>query len=353
MTCVSGFAQYTTTDYMYTDGIKEVSGKLCFDVCMKGSEMYYTSFQAEIQLPEGLKVSAKRGGAPNIELLSDSPVFNDDEGFTEHTLSTNFPETGNQTWVRLGCHSSGNYNMAQTSGPLFRVYVEKTEATWPIGAVQYSGAKFITDEAIGYAIADRSDIVLVKSGEVSLLLNVNSSNKWSTCVLPFSTSLPDGVEAYTCLKKENDKVYLASSSALEAYTPYILYSENGFAGTVTGTVTEANLPEDGFVCSDGLLNGAIVPQAISSGYVLQNLDEGVKFYNCDGQTFNIPAGKCWLSADDAEARSISFEIVDPAGIDEITTVSTDNSVYTLDGKKVVNPQPNTIYIIGGKKFIKK
>lgn len=346
-------AQYTTTDYMYTEGLKSEAGKLCFDVLMKGGKTYYTAFQTEIQMPSGLKITSKRGGSPNIDLLKDTDTFNDDEGFTEHSISTNFPESGNQTYVKIGCSSSGNYNMAQTSGPLFRVYVEKDESaiTWPLGAIRYFGAKFITDEAIGYAISDREDILVLKE-DASLTLNVSSAAHWSTCILPFSADIPDGVKAYTCMKNDETYIYLTEAESFEAYTPYILYSENGYSGAINGTVSETipAVAETGVVKS-GYLNGAIVPQTATEGYVLQKQDEDVKFYAiADGDSFAIPAGKCWMTLPEgAKANALSFKLEDATGM---TTAIIPVSTITFDlfGRQTANDKG--LLIRDGKKTIK-
>lgn len=345
------FAQYTTTDYMYTEGVKTDGSKFYFDVEMKGSDRYYTAFQADIQLPAGLLISTKRGGVPNVEILKDAPTFNDDEGFTEHSISVNFPETDNRTHLRIGGKSDYNYNMVQTSGPLFRVYVEKADA-WPIGAIKFYGAKFITDDAKGYAITDREDVVVVNEDETTLPLKVSYAAKWSTCILPFAAEIPTGVTAYTCSDHDEEYIYLEKAESIEAYTPYILYAENGYDGNLSGTV-EATIPDKAKtgVVAGGLLNGAIVPQTATKGLVLQNLAEGVKFYSIkDGDSFTIPAGKCWMNIPENNSNVLSFKTDDiTEGINRITTPATrlsfglngcqqkmDKGVVIKNGKKTLS-----------------
>lgn len=351
--CSASFAQKTTDDYMYIDGIKTVNGNLCFDVIMKGSDMYYTAFQADIQLPSGLRVKSKRGGAPSIDLLSIEATFNDDEGFTEHSIATNFPEEGNQTFVRIGCSSSGNYNMAQTSGPLFRVFVEKVDATWPIGSIQFSNALFITDDAIGYEIANREYVVVIKE-DATLPLKVSSAAKWSTCVLPFSAEIPDGVTAYTCSSNDNENIYLTEAVSFEAYTPYILYSENGYSANIGGTVDAEGCPANG-VSTDGYLVGAVVPQTVKEGYILQKHGEDVKFYAIDeGDSFVVPAGKCWMNIPEVGVKAFNF-VVDngETGIQTTLDVKRNSCVYDLTGRRISTMKKDGLYIKNGEKFINR
>lgn len=351
--CSASFAQMKTEDYMYIDGLKTVNGNLCFDVIMKGSDMYYAAFQADIQMPSGLRVKSKRGGAPSVDLLSSEATFNDEEGFTEHAIATNFPEEGNQTFVRIGCSSSGNYNMAQTSGPLFRVFVEKVETTWPIGAIQFSNALFITDDAIGYEIADREDVVVMKE-DATLPLNISVAAKWSTCVLPFSAEIPEGVTAYTCSSNDEENIYLTKAESFKAYTPYILHSENGYSGIISGVVDAEGCPANG-VSTDGYLMGAVVQQIVKEGYVLQKHGEDVKFYVIDeGDSFVVPAGKCWMNIPEASVKAFSF-VVDNGETGILTTldVKRNSRVYDLTGRRVSTMKKSGLYIKNGEKFINK
>lgn len=242
--------------------------------------------------------------------------------------------------------------MAQTSGPLFRVYVEKVDASWPIGAIQFYGAKFITDDAIGYAITDREDIVVVNEGETTLPLKVSSAAKWSTCILPFAAAIPEGVKAYTCSNHDTEYIYLTEAENFAAYTPYILYAEKGYDGGVSGTV-DATIPDAAKtgVVAGGFLNGAIVPQTATEGYVLQNHEGVVQFYAiADKDAFSIPAGKCWMKIPDGASRALGFKTDDgAAGINSIV-IPVSASTYDLSGRmqKMVK---RGLFIKNGKKTL--
>lgn len=185
-----------------------------------------------------------------------------------------------------------------------------------------------------------------------LKINITKTNKWGTCVIPFDAELPVGVQAYTSNGMNGGFLMLEEAESLKAYTPYILYAENGYEVTLTGVVDVANYQE---TVTDGLLNGAIAEQQISAGYVLQNQGSGSMFYDVNGQTFTIPAGKCWLSAVASSVATVRISLDGTTGIDEIN--SNDGSIdeefiYDLSGRQVENPVKGEIYIINGKKALK-
>lgn len=338
-----------------------------FTVSLVGKEISYTGYQFDIKLPAGMSVTSTDG---DLDVL----MANYDNGIYPYTTD----RRGNKTFthsiskamvdgnvLRVVCTSSESKDLTG-EGELFDVYIKASPYMKPgdveikIDNVILTHNEWSEVDGMNHAISYEPSepcggVIEGVSGECNdVPFNVSSTNHWSTCILPFDVETPSGVTAYTCMQKDGDKVYLTPAESMEAYTPYVLYSENGFSGTLSGNVDASKYPESGFVCTDGLLYGAIVPQEISQGYVLQNLDGVVKFYKCDEQyTYNVPAGKCWLSPDAGSAKSLAFEIADPAGIEEVDTEISDASIYTLDGKKVVTPQPKSIYIKSGKKFISK
>ena len=146
---------------------------------------------------------------------------------------------------------------------------------------------------------------------------------------------------------------VATNTAGVEHTPYILYAENGFDGTLSGDVDASKYSE---VVTDGYLCGAVAAQEIGGGngyYVMQNKGEGVMFYSVDDTTFSIPAGKCWLALPAALQGSASFRLDGTTGIDEVKGESGKvKTIYDLTGRKVENPAKG-IYIINGNKVLVK
>lgn len=344
---LSVFAQ---TDYVYPTEIEydEEEGLYYFDVYLKG-EKIYTGYGMDIQLPSGMTVFEDEEGPYVIMLEEDNMYPKNRQGYS-HTVT---PYLHGASHLRVACISTSNANFRKTEGGLFRVYVNLDyTGGWPIGGIKIYEALL---GQVGNTVypKDKTFPILLHSGETTLPLSVSASAHWSTCTLPFDAAIPEGVEAYTCEGVDGDVMNLAEETEFKAYTPYILYSETGFSGTVTGTV-ETTHPAEGYVNSDPLC-GAIVPQTAKDGFVMQNLGGEVMFYPIkEGSTFTVPAGKCWVPASQnlAKVRSLDFNIIGTTGIVEKKTMKADNTIYSLDGRIVTEMIPGKIYIQNGEKVLK-
>jgi len=216
----------------------------------------------------------------------------------------------------------------------------------------------------------RADFAIADASTVSTAINISADAKLGTCVLMFDAQLPDGLTAYVPESYDNGTTVLTlkmvTGGVLPAYTPCLLYAEDGYEGTLTGTVT-MNGYADKVTGDDGLLYGAIESQTITEGYILQKHDgqEVAKFYSVDGLGESIPisAGKCWLTL----ANGVEEALETPAavafffrggGATKLNAVvmdktTLDGAIYTLDGKRVNTMQRGEIYIINGQKVMVK
>ena len=143
---------------------------------------------------------------------------------------------------------------------------------------------------------------------------------------------------------------------MKAYTPYILYAENGYTGTLSGTVDESKYVE---TAQAGYLYGAVTEQVQTEGYVLQNKGDGTKFYWLNGYEYTIPEGKCWVDFPIDYQEPKAFYSISmnggTTGIEKVETNSTSKSlgnIYDLNGNKVSIMLPGNIYIVNGMKVMK-
>lgn len=325
-----------------------------FDVMLEGANLY-TAYGMDIQLPIGMEVV---DDGETIYVLMNDPMYPQNKLTKKysHSVTPAFPYAEDHSHLRVGCISTKNEDMTSTSGALFRVYVtiNYEENAWPIGSIKVYDAE-LNKVGQPYDAPDTETIVPLHTGETTLTFNVSDAAKWSTCILPFSASIPEGVKAYTCSSNDEDYIYLTEAESFAAYTPYILYAENGYSGTVSGTV-EATIPDEAKsgVVESGYLSGAIVPQTATEGYVLQKQDEGVKFYAIgENDSFTIPAGKCWLKMpNDGYTRFYGFKFEETTSVSEIPTVQSSSlpsfdlsghciqngkGVIIREGNKVLNP----------------
>ena len=347
----------TTTDHVSLNAVQlDLGGEYKEVIASVDGISAYTAFGLDIYLPAGYEF---------VQL----ELENQDEELeltytargaalkTTHTLQSALQGDGA---LRVTALSQSSALFKSTSIELFKFYVKATPYAKPGNAdVQIKKCFFNTTDGIQW---DTEDLTisdkLSAASSTSISLSISATNHWSTCILPFDAELPTGVTAYSTSAKttidDADYLILSKVNALEGYKPYILYSETAYSGSLEGTVDATKYPTEGYV-TDGYLNGAITVQQITDGFVLQNLTEGMKFYATGGQTFSIPAGKCWVTLPSAEAKAFGFALEDETGVKPIRDLKQyENEVYDLSGKKIDIRQTrvNHIYIINGQKVLK-
>lgn len=319
-------------------------------VGLNGSRLY-TAYNLDITLPAGIDIYEDEYG---LYIIPDGGIYTFGRGGTcSHSLSFTFGVVGNQV-LRLSCRSDANANFTATSGKLFTIGLKASAFAKPgKNTIKVSGGNLTAiegGEVHKYVPADNQYEVLTVGNSSSLTLSINAANKFSTCILPFDYT-PSGFTAYTADAVEDGFITLTEASTMSAYTPYIIYSENGYTETVSGTVDASKYVA---TATAGILTGAIEPQDITDGYVLQNKDNGngAMFYKVNGQKFRIPAGKCWIGGSSASVKDfLGFEIDTPANITSVSTHKVGETIYDLAGHKVSSCEVGKIYIVNGKKVL--
>lgn len=359
--CIGSFAE-KTSDFIKLTPVTLSPGnekEAFFDVILDGKDNnFYSGYNMDIHLPEGVAVNIYKGELDVSLIKNDDGVYpyeEDREGnktFT-HSVSSSFNEIGAGV-LRVACISTSNKAFTKTSGKLFRVYVKASSFVKPgIQDITIDGVTLKVADGASYYPDSRIDNNISVSTSAQASLNVSSANHWSTCILPFTATVPEGVKAYTVSSYDTENLNLKEEKTMEAYTPYILYSKDGYSGTLSGTVDASGYPEKGY--TDGsVLKGAIVAQTVKNGYVMQKQDDGVMFYKiAEGDSFSVPAGKCWLELPESSARSLSFTFEDETGIDTVRPAVKTSDIYLIDGRRVSEPQPGKLYIKGGAKYVKQ
>ena len=326
----------------------------------------FCAFQMDIVLPDGL-VFEYRNGKPRITMVKPGvyPSYtewdDDDNEVSVYTHSLNMSEINGG--IRVIVYSSDPDEdlryFAKKKGDLLNVYVKTTPYLRP-GDVNITlrGVTFANLDATAGFRADELTLTGITAEATSTLpVKVSATNKFSTAVFPFDVdAIPAGLEVYSCNSTNGENLVLTKQSKAAAYTPYILYAENGFDGTLSGDVDASKYSE---VVSGGYLCGAVAAQEIEGGngyYVMQNKGEGVMFYSVDDASFSIPAGKCWLALPAALQGSASFRLDGTTGISEVKCENGEvKTVYDLTGRKVnaENGKLKGLYIINGNKVLVK
>ena len=343
-------------------------------VNLNGTQIY-TAFEMDIELPSGLEpvmVKDSKGVMrPKVWLwMGENTVFSLIEGpgynIPSHTLVASYGAVGKNI-LRMSCYSGTVENFTATSGTLVTIYCKASPYLKPgKNDVRITECHFTANEKVTvdgketthiqqYNCKDRTEKITAKAHSTATI-NVSAKNQWGSCVVPFDIPvLPSGLEAYTVTDRKSGVAYLKQQTSILAYTPVLLYAENGFSGTFSGDVDETKYKE---VAQQDIIYGAIVPQTKNDGFVLQNLGEGVKLYAMSGQTFEIPAGKCWVEPTFSNGAKYMEMVIDD-GTTGIGSAECSNGAsqhepvfYSLDGKRVENPLPGNIYIVDGQKVLK-
>lgn len=371
------YHQKETDDYVTLGDLTVEPGKdevYKLKVNLNGTQIY-TAFEMDIELPSGLEPvmekDSKGDMRPKVMIWRGQgtiyPYTVDEETGDRDFSYILFASYGviGKNILRMAVSVNGK-DFTAKSGTLVTIYCKASPYLKPgVDDVHITKCHLTTNEKViidgkemrgqQYNCKDRTETITAKAHSTATI-NVSAKNQWGSCVVPFDIpKLPSGLEAYTVTDRQSGIAYLKQQTSILAYTPVLLYAENGFSGTFSGDVDETKYKE---VAQQDIIYGAIVPQTKDNGFVLQNLGEGVKLYAMSGKTFEIPAGKCWVEPTFSNGAKYMEMVIDD-GTTGIGSVECSNGAaqhepvyYSLDGKRVENPLPGKIYIVDGQKVLK-
>lgn len=371
------YHQKETDDYVTLGDLTVEPGKdevYKLKVNLNGTQ-FYTAFEMDIELPSGLEPvmekDSKGDMRPKVLIWRGQgtiyPYTVDEETGDRDFSYILFASYGviGKNILRMAVSVNGK-DFTATSGTLVTIYCKASPYLKPgVDDVHITKCHFTTNEKVlidgkemrgqQYNCKDRTETINALAHSTATI-NVSAKNQWGSCVVPFDIPvLPSGLEAYTVTDRESGIAYLKPQTSIQAYTPVLLYAKNGFSGTFSGDVDETKYKE---VAQQDIIYGAIVPQTKDNGFVLQNLGDGVKLYAMSGQTFEIPAGKCWVEPTIYNGAKYMEMVIDD-GTTGIGSIECSNGAaqhepvyYSFDGKRVENPLPGKIYIVDGQKVLK-
>lgn len=199
--------------------------------------------------------------------------------------------------------------------------------------------------------------------EATRTVKVTTSAVYGTLILPFSHVVPSGIRAYVVSSVANGEIKMKRKYVLSAFVPYILYATRNVETELSGKFdVSAREKYDNVYYAEDYYMGGILFDDTSYTFgagesVLQSKNGGVaKFYDAEGKTFNMPAGKCFLKIpQEAGAPSYRFVVDEETGIvlPSIEKEAPEEVIYNLQGQRVTETQPGNIYIINGKKVLVK
>ena len=334
-----------------------------FNISIVSSTTTYSSYNLDVFLPTGITVKKDGSNKNMVDMPEDDSIYPSVSGRTgktyTHTISSNIL-AGND--LRIACASQESEDFTKANGTIVEVCIEIDESAFnssfsPKPIVKLSGLNLTTSAAVKYVPADFACRPFTTGIPTSrtLPVNVSSSNKVGTLILPFDAELPSGLKAYTCNNLDGDLLTLTPAASFEACTPYIVYAENGYSGNLTGTAELTNGTNVTDIFADGYLTGVLTGTTVNTGYILQNQGSGPMFYDAEGVTFSLPAGRCYLTpADAGDVKAFAFNFGDADGIKDqiVNRKLSDCTLFDLSGRKVFSPQRG-IYIQGTRKVVVK
>ena len=211
-----------------------------------------------------------------------------------------------------------------------------------------------TTTPIAFAAADLVPQLTVEYALAAYDLNVTDAGA-ATLVLPYETTIPENVKAYTLNYTSGNKATATElTQTIPANTPVLV---NAAAGKYTFTAT-TTLTTKAESTKNGSLVGAWAATSVpADAYVLQNQNGVVAFYKVSsGSDIQVKANQAYLVAPAAQSRSINIDFGGTTGISQVAAdKQSDNAYYTLSGIRVSKSglQKNQIYIHNGKAFVVK
>lgn len=357
-------AQGTPTDDTFTlsDLQTDKNGNY-FVVSLNADSRLYSSYNMDLYLPSGITIKPYSTSYMISMLKTSDAVYPSDEDFEgnityTHSISFNYYTSENR--LRLECHSSLSEPFTKANGKLFKVYVNIDESVFtssfsPKPIVRMSGLNLTTAAAEKYVPADFACRPFTTGIPTSrtLPVNVSADNKIGTLILPFDADLPSGLKAYSCNGVSGDKLVLSEAASIEACKPYIVYAPSGYSGNLTGTAALSDDSNVTDIFADGYLTGVLTGTTVNTGYILQNQGAGPLFYDAEGVTFSLPAGRCYLTPPASPVKAFLFDFDDDATeIKMVNGKSVNGKLFDLSGRKVESPSRG-IYIQGTRKVVIK
>lgn len=358
------WAQQASTDKIVLSDLQTGNYGTYFTVSLEGSHIY-TAFNMDIIFPEGMSVAyynEKPDVAYNKKSGTIFPSEIDERAGTTtwlHTVESSYGVIAPRQ-LRIACFSTSNAELTATSGELLTIYVEVDNEVYaksfcPKPVVTVSGIALVERNNTQHIPADFTcrPFATGIAAERTLPLNINAANQVGTLILPFSAALPQGVKAYTCSAVDDEaaELVLTPASKFDACTPYIVYAANGYSGTISGTVDMAAEYPDTDIYAEGFLTGVLSATVVNTGYIMQNQGDGPMFYDAEGSSFSLPAGRCYLTPTGAAASKAYGMRIGETGINNAEFKNQNSEfIYDLTGRRVVTPTRG-IYIYNGKKMI--
>ncbi len=349
--CISSVTAQEDFSIRMPFSVKVHPGGEDVEVCVTiESENPFTAYELDLLLPEGVNLAKDAEGQYRIGMCTDSGLY--PAGGTQHVFKYSYNEVEKNT-IRICCYSPDNAVIG-CNGNLLKFYVNSSPYTQPfvLDVLTSSNIHVVNTEATQKNPYTYYTPLVSLVNPYTVQVNIAEANKLGTLVVPFAVSeMPAGLKAYIVDHTVDGTVYLKASATMDAFTPYILYAENGYSGSLSGEVPKGVWTD----CAETLpLIGTLRQTDVTDAFVLQDKGNGPAFYRVpEDKTVNIPEGLCYLSLKDftGDMATLSFEDATGVTVTGDEPASSAAVLYTVEGTRVSKGVPGRMYIYNGKKII--
>lgn len=217
--------------------------------------------------------------------------------------------------------------------------------------------------SIGYADAYSNLFVLEPVTDYNyqnINLQAKNDKNYASVYLPYSFTLPEGVEAFygRALNDDQSKITLSpiSGNTVPKATAVVLVSNTVSGAQTLAPALNTTAPT---AITDNQLHGTIEATNVTAGQTIYGFTgkyDEIGFYKWTGT--QLPLGKAYLSVSTPQAAAVgfalSFDDSEVTGIDNATTIQPTKAhavCYDLYGRRISQPTKG-IFIMNGKKVMR-
>lgn len=306
------------------------------------------AFQFELELPEGVSITAKANGNLNVVATNRLKEYDEfEETWTPvHSLVSSLQSNG---YYRVMAYAMPSTNIQGPSGSaVVKIQIEASD--------QVSTGDFtpvITNMELTEIDGTKHKInTTTYNCSVTLSTKVTTlgyaSFSWPKA-LDFTNSELTAFIATTC---NGSSLHMEPVTKVPANTGLILKGSAGSENTYSLKTTKEATDD---VSSNLLSSNTAGEYTVESDdiYVLSNLDDGKPGFYLASQGIHVAKYKSYLQYPAGARRGLSFDEGTTTGIiDHSSATTADHNYYDLQGRRIDNPSSG-IYVKAGKKLVIK
>lgn len=310
----------------------------------------YTAFSLTMVVPNGVKVAQVKSGREYVNDISLT-----DRAASTHSINCNMDT---ETTIKIISTSTQNDNFypddvdGNLMDEIFQIgLVADPSVANGVYDIEIVACKFVINDANASASqpqeAVKAELTIEGGTDSETVSCVIGEDCCSTLILPFEAQVPDGVEVYTCGNVDGNVISPERQSSIPANVPQLVLGTPG-TYVFTGIPTQTNT-----TYVDGNYVGVYSNRSLTSGYVLQTVDNVTGFYAVDSDTgATVPTYNCYMQAiEGVTGIAIDFTLT---SLDEVLR---DNAkaanYYDVAGRKVNSLNEKGVYVRRGGKLLVK